>query len=175
MRFEAKHSFFKQVARHTNCFKIIPRSLAIKHQFMLVYHTHSSSLKTSFLEVTDVSIMPVDVLNEGVVSTLKQRYPDVTEVHMAKNVSSSGICYSEGMLIVHGSVDGLPKFNERVQFCILKEKLCFLVKDVCAWYREHYGGFELSASPTGEVALIELGDSEDPIPSWIISLGVCVW
>lgn len=29
MRFEAKHSFFKQVARHTNCFKNIPRSLAI--------------------------------------------------------------------------------------------------------------------------------------------------
>lgn len=42
MRFEAKHSFFKQVARHTNCFKNIPRSLAIKHQFMLGYHTHST-------------------------------------------------------------------------------------------------------------------------------------
>uniref|UniRef100_A0A8C9ZBY0 Uncharacterized protein n=1 Tax=Sander lucioperca TaxID=283035 RepID=A0A8C9ZBY0_SANLU len=46
MRFEAKHSFFKQVARHTNCFKNITRSLAIKHQFMLAYHTHSSSLKS---------------------------------------------------------------------------------------------------------------------------------
>lgn len=138
MRFEAKHSFFKQVARHTNCFKNIARSLAIKHQFMLAYHTHSSSLKKSSLEVTDVSIMPVDVLNEGVVSTLKQRYPDVTEVHMAKNVSCSGIRYSEGMLIVHGSADGLPKFNKIIQLCILKKKLCFLVKDVCAWYREHY-------------------------------------
>lgn len=164
MRFEAKHSFFKQVARHTNCFKNIPRSLATKHQFMLAYHTHSSSLKKSSLEVMDVSIMPVDVLNEGVVSTLKQRYPDVTEVHMAKNVSCSGIRYSEGMLIVHGSVDGLPKFNEIIQLCILKEKLCFVVKDVCAWYREHYSGFELSASPTREVALIELGDLVDPYP-----------
>lgn len=108
--------------------------------------------------------MPVDVLNEGEVSTLKQRYPDVTEVHMAKNVSCSGIRYSEGMLIVHASVDGLPKFYEIIQPCILKEKLCFFVKDVCAWYREHYGGFELSASPTREVALIELGDLVDPYP-----------
>lgn len=106
---------------------------------MLAYHTHSSSLKKSLLEVTDVSIMPVDVLSEGVVSTLNQRYPDVTEVHIAKNVSFSGIHYSEGMLIVHGSVDGLPKFNKIIQLCVLKEKLCFLVKDVCAWYREHYG------------------------------------
>lgn len=164
MRFEAKHSFFKQVARHTNCFKNIPCSLAIKHQFMLAYHTHSSTLKKSSLEVTDVSIMHVDVLNEGVVSTLKQRHPDVTEVHMAKNVSCSDICYSEGMLIVHRSVDRLPKFNETIQLCIIKEKLCFLVKGVCAWYREHYGGFELSASPTREVALIELGDLDDPYP-----------
>ena len=141
MRFEAKHSFFKQVARHTNCFKNIPRSLAIKHQFMLAYHTHSSTLKKSSLEVTNVSILPVDVLHEGVVSTLKQRYPDVTEINLAKNVSSSGIRYSEGMLIV--SVDGLPKFNEIIQLCILKEKLYFIVKGVCAWYREHYGGFDL--------------------------------
>ena len=59
MRFEAKHSFFKQVARHTNCFKNIPRSLATKHQFMLAYHTHASNLKKSSLEVTDVSVMPL--------------------------------------------------------------------------------------------------------------------
>lgn len=86
MRFETKHSFFKKVVRHTNCFKNIPCSLAIKHQFMLAYHTHFSSLKKSSLEVTEVSIMPVDVLDEGVVSALRQRYPYVTEVHMAKNV-----------------------------------------------------------------------------------------
>lgn len=164
MRFEAKHSFFKQVVRHTNCFKNIPRSLATKHQFMLAYHTHASNFKKSSLEVTDVSVMPVDVLSEGLRSELHQRYPEVTEVHIAKHLSYSGICYSKGMLIVHGSVDGLPKFNEIIQLCIVKENLCFLVRGVCAWYREHYGGFELSASPTREVALIEVGDLEDPYP-----------
>ena len=171
MRFESKHSFFKQVARHTNCFKNIPRSLGIKHQFMLAYHTHASTLKKSSLEVTDVSVMPVDVLSEDIRSNLHQRYPEVTEVHMAKHLSHSGVCYSKGMLIVHGSVDGLPKFNEIIQLCIVKEKLCFLVRDVCAWYREHYGGFELSASPTREVALIEHGDLEDPYPLVEYSVG----
>lgn len=164
MKFEAKHSFFKQAVRHTNCFKNIPLSLATKHQFMLAYHTHASNLKKSSLEVMDVSIMPVDVLSEGVRSKLHHRYPEVTEVHMAKHLSYSGICYSKGMLIVHGSVDGLLKFNEIMQLCIVKENLCFLLRGACAWYREHYGGFELSASPTTEVALIELGDLEDPYP-----------
>lgn len=40
----------------------------------------------------------------------------------------------------------------------------FLVKDVCAWYREHFGAFELSALPASKVARIELGDLADPYP-----------
>lgn len=83
---------------------------------------------------------------------------------MAKNVSCSAIHYSEGMHIVQGSADGLPKFNKIIQMCILKDQLCFLVKHECAWYREHFGGFELSASTTTEVGLIEFGNSEDPYP-----------
>lgn len=97
MRFEAKHSFFKKVARNTKCFKNIQRSLAIKHQFMLAYYTHSSILKRSTLEVTNTSLVPVDVLSEGVMSVLKQSYPDITHVHLAKTVSCDGILYSEGM------------------------------------------------------------------------------
>lgn len=38
------------------------------------------------------------------------------------------------------------------------------MKDVCAWYREHYGGFVLSTSSTREVALIEFGALVDPYP-----------
>lgn len=108
--------------------------------------------------------MPVDVLNERLMCTLKQRYSNVTQVHMAKNVSCSGIHYTEGMLIVHGSVDGLPEFNEILKLRIHKDKFCFLVKPLCTWYREHYRGFELTALPNTEVALIELGDFKDPYP-----------
>lgn len=75
---------------------------------MVVYHTHSWSVKKSSLEVTDVSVMPVDVLNERLTCTLMQRYPDVTQVHMAKYMCWCSIHNSEGMLIVHGSLDELP-------------------------------------------------------------------
>lgn len=38
------------------------------------------------------------------------------------------------------------------------------MRGVCAWYREHFGCFELSASPTRDVGLIGLDDIEDPYP-----------
>ncbi len=41
MHFDAKHSFFKQVIRHTSCFKNVPLSLASKHQMMIAYHLSS--------------------------------------------------------------------------------------------------------------------------------------
>ena len=37
MRFEAKHSFFKHVVRHTRSFRNILLSLAMKHQLLLGY------------------------------------------------------------------------------------------------------------------------------------------
>lgn len=73
MRFEAKHNFFKQVARHTNCFKNIPLTLAAKHQQVIAYHINASHL-TSTVEVTNVSTLPVDVLNKEVVTSLRQKY-----------------------------------------------------------------------------------------------------
>ncbi len=98
MRFEAKHSLFKKVARHTNCFKNIMLTLAAKHQQMIAYQIHSCSLKKSTLEVTSVSTLPVDVLKE-VVTVLRLKYPGINEVHLAKNVTNNGINYITGMLI----------------------------------------------------------------------------
>ena len=46
-------------------------------------------------------------------------------------------------------------------FSIIKKKLCFLLRDLCSWYREHYG--ELSCLPYPLQRLIKLDDLEDPI------------
>lgn len=53
----------------------------------------------------------------------------------------------------------------------LKEQLCFIVKDECAWSREHFGAFELSASTPTEVGLNELGNLEDPYPLFEYMVG----
>lgn len=73
-------------------------------------------------------------------------------------------CTVKGWHIVNGSADGLPKFHKIIQLCIVKEQLCFIVKDQCAWYREHFGAFEQSLSTSTEVGLIEPGNLKDPYP-----------
>ncbi|KAK0140602.1 hypothetical protein N1851_022416 [Merluccius polli] len=115
MRFEAKHSYFKQVVRHTKCFKNITLSLANKHQLMIGYHMHTRSYQRSGFDVTNVSTIPLDVMKEDVSLHLRQKFPDLTTVTLAQSVSSNGIEYRNGIFIVHGSVGGLPEFAEILQ------------------------------------------------------------
>lgn len=163
MRFEAKHTFFKQVVRHTNCFKNITQSLANKHQLMIGHYMHSSSCEKPSLEVARVSTVPVEILKEDVALSFTQKYPDATVVNLAQNVSVDGINYRNGMVIAHGSVGGLPEFAEIVQMCVLKDRLEFIVKKIPSWYREHYRAFQLDPSPKG-VSLIDLSELADRYP-----------
>lgn len=163
MRFEAKHAFFKQVVRHTNCFKNITLSLANKHQLMIGHDMHSSSCEKPCLEVARVSTVPVEVLKDDIARILSQKYPDAAVVNLAQNVFVDGINYRNGMIIAHGSVGGLPHFAEIVQMCVLKDRLAFIVKKLNSWYREHYRAFELDPSPK-DVSLIELSELADRYP-----------
>lgn len=98
IRFEAKHSFFKKIMKHTSCFKNVPLSLAVKHQFMIGYHLSSPSIDKSLLDVSEASTVPLDVLKEELAQAFKQRNPFVSEIHIAKNVCSKGIQYRPGMI-----------------------------------------------------------------------------
>ncbi len=162
MRFEAKHSFFKQVVRHTRCFKNILLSMAVKHQFMIAYNLASTTTETSSLTVSAVSTVSVDILHQDVQKVLRLEYPDITHIQLTKNASVNGVNYREGMVVVHGSVGGLPEFAEVIQMVVVEKSLSFIVKKLDAWYREHFRAFELC--PTSEVSLIQLGALLDPYP-----------
>lgn len=170
MRFEAKHSFFKQIARHTNCFKNMPLTLARKHQLTVASDLHSSDHRTH-LVVTSVSSVPIDVLQSNIASAIKQRLPDETDVHITKSVSYNGMNYNKGMIVVHGQLFGLPEFAEILQICVLRGKIYFIVKKVSAWYREHFRSFELDTSHVREVSLIEHGELLDDYPLAVYSVG----
>lgn len=113
--------------------------------------------------VARVSTVPLDVLKEEVAASLLQKYPDLTVVNLAQNVSADGINFRSGMVIVHGFVGGLPDFAEIVQMCVLKDGLTFIVKKISSWYREHYRSFELGPSPR-DVSVIELSQLVDRYP-----------
>ena len=71
LRFEAKHSFFKQIMKHTSCFRNVPLSLAVKHQFMIGYHLSSPSLDKPMLDVSNISTVPLDILKEELAHAVK--------------------------------------------------------------------------------------------------------
>ena len=79
---------------------------------------------------------------------MQLRYPDLSEICLAKDICRKGINYRIGMLVPHGSEGGLPEFGEIKQICILHQKVCFILKELCAWYNEHYRAYELTTAPT---------------------------
>lgn len=164
VRFEAKHSFFKRVARNIRCFKNVLLSLSQRHQYQIAYHLHAISFAKPPLEVTDVSTVHIDVLNKDISNALRQKSPDMDNVCLAKSVAYNGIIYKCGMILIHGSLGGLPEFGEIIQMVILQDKLIFILKKLSGWYMEHYRAYDLKTSPSKEVELVEPQELHDTYP-----------
>lgn len=162
MRFEAKHSFFKRVVRHTRSFRNILLSLAMKHQLLLAYNQHDSRAVRPLLQATTLSTMDVSVLREDIQEALQAKFPGETCVQIAKSVCYRGTKYTSGMIVAYGSTGGLPDFGELIQIVVLKGNVGFIVKGVTAWSIEHLRSYVLEK--TGPVKVIEAAELSDTFP-----------
>lgn len=162
MRFEAKHSFFKRVVRHTRCFRNILLSLSVKHQLMIAYHLHGNQTAQPSLQVTKLLTVNLTVLREDIRKAVENKFPGESNVQIANTVSYSGTSYTTGMILAHGSTGGLPDFVELIQMVVINGKVGFIVKCLNAWYSEHFRSFELEN--TRSVKVIESCDLSDIIP-----------
>lgn len=134
MRFEAKHSFFKQVVRHIHNFRNVTFTLANKHQLMVAYNLLRPDNEKSSLEVLQTSRVSIDILHDDVVNSLVQKHPEISEINLAQSVTVNGIRYKKGMIVVHGSCGGLPGFSEIMQLCIIKDELTLIVKKLNSYH-----------------------------------------
>lgn len=144
MCFEAKHSFFKQVVRHTKNLKNV-LTLSTRHQMMKAYHLHTD-VGQQALCVTKISVEPLDVLHSDIQEALRVTSPRLSTVQLANTVTYYGTRYTVGMILSYSSTGGLPDFAEIIQIAIL---------DNCV----HFNSFQLE--DTGKIALLEqqkLGD-----------------
>lgn len=123
---------------------------------------HTSDAEKSSLEVTQVSKVPIDVLNNDVLNSLTQKYPGITAVNLAHSVTINGINYRKGMIVVHGSCGELPEFSEIIQLCVFCDCLSLIVRKLCSWYREHYRAFELI--PTSQLEFLDVKELADQFP-----------
>lgn len=139
-------------------------SLSERHQYQMAHHLHASSFSRPPLEVTNVSTVHIDVLNKDISNALRQKSSNVDTVCLTKSVAYNGLNYKCGMILIHGSLGGLPEFSEIIQMVILLDKLIFIVKKLSGWYIEHYRAFDLKTSPGKEVDLIEPQELHDAYP-----------
>lgn len=86
------------------------------------------------------------------------------QVHLAECVTTKGIIYKKGMILVHRAVGGLPEFSEVDQICIVHKSVFFIVEELCGWYSEHFRVFELSPAPTRTFSLVALSELLDNYP-----------
>lgn len=119
------------------------------------------------MEVKNVSIVPVD----EVLLALRQKYPDISQVNLTKNVTTRGINYRNGMILTCDSTAGMPEFAEILQICIVREELSFIVHLYFAWYQEHSRAFQLTLSPGREIALVQLEELTDCYPLVAYTVG----
>lgn len=142
MRFEAKHRFFKEIVRHTRCFRNILKSFAVKHQFMLAYHLHGTDLLKPALSVSYLSTLPLAVLKESIQKAVQRKFRGQTSFQVANTVTGYGTSYSKGMILPYGSTDGLPGFVE-LSLIHCAWPAVFAVKRLVLWYSEHFRAWEL--------------------------------
>lgn len=162
MRFEAKHSFFKRVVRHTHSFRNILLSLAVKHQLMIAFHLHSSTFFKPSLQVTKLSAVDLTILREDIKEVQETKFPGESFVQFANTLCFHGTSYSTGMILAHGSTGGLPDFVELILITVVNGKVGFIVKCLNAWYLEHLGSYELEK--TRSVKVIEPSELSDVFP-----------
>lgn len=161
MHFEAKHSFFKQVARHTKNFQNILLSLASKHQMMMAYHSQANASKPATC-VTKITSLPLEILDLEIQQSFKEVYPTQTTVKLTSAVIHHGTKYAAGMVLPNGSTGGLPDFVEISQIVIEDSSLSFIVKLLNSWYDEHFRAFILDNS--GKLTLLQHSELSDAYP-----------
>lgn len=78
----------------------MPLSLAVKHQLMIGYHLWSPHIDKPIMDVSDVSTVPLDFFEgrDTVAQSIKQRDPDLSEIHLPKIVWSKGRHCRTGMV-----------------------------------------------------------------------------
>ncbi|KAK7886000.1 hypothetical protein WMY93_025621 [Mugilogobius chulae] len=130
----------------------------------LVVLLRNLSFSKPLLEVAEVHSLPIEVLHENIVLQVKQNHPELDYVDLAENVTYNGFNYRIGMVVAHGSLAGLPEFCEIINMVILQDTLFFILKNLEAWYLEHYRAYCVVFSKSAALKLVGMHELSDQYP-----------
>ena len=145
IRFEAKHSWFKQTFSSSKCYKNIEKTLAKKHQLMLSsFASKENYFKSVTHEVTGGKVLSIDEFQPEIQDVIRLELGNVTEIFKASKIRVHGFSISSGCAIPINEEGDLVTFKE-VIYCFLKnnEAYCLCEELVTKNYIRHYHAFKV--------------------------------
>ena len=103
MRFESKHSYFKQCARLCKNFKCICYTLSNKHQLLQAYMLSSNTFFPPSLQISG-HIQPFfrSAFSGDIVTAMEKRHLDFSETSVCRKIIYKGTTYNTGSFLLTG-------------------------------------------------------------------------
>lgn len=164
MRFEGKHKFFKKAVRHTNNFKNIALSLAVRHQKMISFHLAATSFFKPSIKLTKVKSVMVSSFPENVQNSLFEMNDRQSTILVVSPVCVDSVKYSADMVVSVGSCSGLPDFRMITKIVVINTNIVFVCRLMTAWYDEHLRAYELCGGHISTFLVTDLTELNDVFP-----------
>lgn len=181
MRFEAKHSYFKSLARKTNNRKNLALTLAQRHQFLQCWYNQSFS----FLEVDDVTstcgrVLNINSFDQSVKGILQLGLGlgEEQQVYRVSTASTNGLTYAEQSILCTGFCNSFLEFA-LVNGIFLKSGIIFFLvtKLETLHFSEHYHGYIVRPITVNvPYEMLQEHQLHDPLPLQfsVCNDGMCV-
>lgn len=144
-RLEGKHSYFKQIIRHTKQFKNPPLTLAHRHQLMQTYY--SSSLKRFLKEDIDISggiKFNADVLSEKIKKAILNEVTETDNIVQVSKATVKGTVYEVKQFLPITFLKGDIVFGEILFMLFVNSKLWFVLKKYSSEPLLHFGSLQVN-------------------------------
>ena len=167
MRFEGKHYFFKQLARATNCFKNICKSLAKRSQLSLASVVMNKNLFTSCVTIGPATEKQLCDIETSVSSELclHLNLSAAESVYVLKWVKVGHHTITRQCIVLQSVSDGIPLYGMIHDIVSVAGKTYLVVDDlVSKYYDEHFHSYALQYLQSPHLSCISLESCKDSFP-----------
>lgn len=131
LRFESKHAYFKQCARHSRNYKNVTKTLSERHQLYQAFINTGDR----FISRELYNFMPFqkELFNKSIVKAIEEIYSG-KNLHYSNKVVYKGTEYRKDMFVVLARQECLLKFGQIMLILIINEQIYFAVAIKTALY-----------------------------------------
>lgn len=178
IRFEAKHSYFKGLARKTKNRKNLCLTLAKRHQLLQsLYHISPCFLESDEKDSVGGSLCAVENLLQDVQHAVRDMFGPISEVFRCTAVVINGNRFDENSVVVTGTEKSVLQFSMVKAIFLRGSRVYFLVSELeNVQYSAHYHSNIVRPNFSGKPHIIEPEDLLDfrPLEYYFCNVGICI-